>query len=340
MGEWLNPDVAKICVAAGLAAGTMLFASIPVLLSQRSENQHSGVRHVLSGLSCLGGGVFLGTCFLHLIPEAIEKMERALACSSDKTNGFPVAYALVIAGLLLVLISEQVIQKFNKGQISLGHSHGRPRNNIDAERPMETTLDESDDEDRMTTVSMHGDPGSHKPFRAFVLVFALSLHSFFEGLAIGLQQNTQDVLKLLGAIVVHKSVIALTLGTNLVSTTTLKSCGLFSAIAVFSAMAPIGILATLLLSEAPPLVSGVLQCIAAGTFVYITFFEILPHELNSESTGGSRLFKTMMLLIGIGLIVALIIAFPEDHHDDDPHCPNTTTTTTTTRPDVFFTAQS
>ncbi|XP_003744367.1 zinc transporter ZIP1-like [Galendromus occidentalis] len=338
----------------------MLFASIPALLSKRSENQRSGVRHVLSGLSCLGGGVFLATCFLHLIPEAIENMDDAIASSSIKTNGFPLAYALIIVGFLLVLISEQIIQKFNKGGLSLGHSHGPSRDNKsgapvpdygairrnaalglgfpdengDAERSAGTSLEDSDDEDRMTTVSMHGDPGSHKPFRAIVLVFALSLHSFFEGLAIGLQPSTADILQLLGAIVVHKSVISVTLGTNLVSTTTLKSCGLFSAIAVFSGMAPAGILATLLLNGAPPLVSGVLQCIAGGTFVYITFFEILPHELNSESTEGSRLFKTMMLLTGIGLIVALMIAFPED--PDQVPSPNNVSMTV---PYVFSAAQ-
>ena len=68
----------------------------------------------------------------------------------------------------------------------------------EAERSIEETREDSDDEDRMTTVSVHGDPGSHKPFRAIVLVFALSLHSFFEGLAIGLQKNTQDVVQLFG----------------------------------------------------------------------------------------------------------------------------------------------
>lgn len=108
MSGWLDPNLAKVCIAAGLACGTMLFASIPVLLSRRSDNTHSSVRHVLSGLSCLGGGVFLATCFLHLIPEAIEKMDGALAGSDVDTNGFPVSYAIIIAGFLLVLISDQV----------------------------------------------------------------------------------------------------------------------------------------------------------------------------------------------------------------------------------------
>lgn len=46
----------------------------------------------------------------------------------------------------------------------------------------------------MTTDSMHSDPGSHSAFRAVVMVFALSLHSIFEGMAIGLRGTTQQVL--------------------------------------------------------------------------------------------------------------------------------------------------
>ena len=87
----------------------------------------------------------------------------------------------------------QLVQKLSKGQVQLGHSHGPSQSHDDSE-PGEVV----DDDDRMTMISTHGDPGSHKPFRAIVFVFALSLHSFFEGLAIGLQEKTQDVVQLFG----------------------------------------------------------------------------------------------------------------------------------------------
>ncbi|OQR79436.1 zinc transporter ZIP1-like [Tropilaelaps mercedesae] len=177
---------------------------------------------------------------------------------------------------------------------------------------LNATVSDSDDEDRMTTVSMHGDPGSHSAFRAIVMVFALSLHSIFEGMAIGLQATTQQVVQLFGAIVVHKCVIAVTLGTNLVSSSTrLTHCTIFSCLAVFASMAPIGIGIAIGLDNAPEMVNGVLQCVAAGTFVYITFFEVLPHELNSKHTEGSRIFKIFMLLSGISLIIGIMILFPD-----------------------------
>lgn len=104
---WMSPAQAKACIALGLFCGTMLFATIPVLLSRRSHGRRNVVRHVLTGLSCLGGGVFLATCFLHLLPEAVEKMEAALK-AVDYDTDFPLPNAVVIGGFLLVLLLEQV----------------------------------------------------------------------------------------------------------------------------------------------------------------------------------------------------------------------------------------
>lgn len=105
--SWMSPTVAKASIALGLFCGTMLFATIPVVLSRRSHGRRTVVRHVLTGLSCLGGGVFLATCFLHLVPEAVEKMEDALKDSKIELD-FPLPYAIIIGGFLLVLLLEQV----------------------------------------------------------------------------------------------------------------------------------------------------------------------------------------------------------------------------------------
>lgn len=120
------------------------------------------------------------------------------------------------------------------------------------------------------------------------------------------------MVQLFGAIVVHKCVIAVTLATSLVSASTrLSQWTVFACLAVFAAMAPIGIGIAIGLDGTPQMVNGVLQCIAAGTFVYITFFEILPHELNSRHTEGTRALKIFMLLTGIALIIGIMIYFPD-----------------------------
>lgn len=334
---WLDPAIGKACIALGLFCATTLFAAIPIVLSQRAYHQRKGVRHVLSGLSCLGGGVFLATCFLHLLPEATRKMEDALK-EAKVESYFPIPFGVVICGFILVLISEQALLSCNTAGLH-GHSHGGGgggttsdpnglgpvpvpnygaihRGNVEASEDgpenMEGTMEDSDEEDRMTTVSTHGDPGSHTAFRSIVMVFALSLHSIFEGMAIGLADSTEMAVRLMGAIIIHKCVIAVTLATSLVSSSTkLSGWAIFACIGIFAAMAPLGIGIAIALDDASLMVNGTLQCIAAGTFVYITFFEILPHELNSKHTDGSRVFKVFMMLTGLGLIVGLMLALPD-----------------------------
>merc|ERR1712098_268059 len=45
------------------------------------------------------------------------------------------------------------------------------------------------------------------------------------------------------------------------------------------------------------IISSVLQAIAGGTFLYITFFEVLPHELN-QSGLKHRLWKVLFTILG------------------------------------------
>lgn len=54
--------------------------------------------------------------------------------------------------------------------------------------------------------------------------------------------------------------------------------------------------------EAEALIQAVLEGLAAGTFVYITFLEILPHELNSP---GQQLLKVFFILLGFSIMAAL-----------------------------------
>ena len=49
--------------------------------------------------------------------------------------------------------------------------------------------------------------------------------------------------------------------------------------------------------------TGVLQGLAGGTFLYITFFEVLPHEINVP---GNRLWKAGFVILGYAAICVLI----------------------------------
>merc|ERR1711936_390971 len=69
---------------------------------------------------------------------------------------------------------------------------------------------------------------------------------------------------------------------------------------LFSLSSPLGVGLGMAVSDLPvslpqDICNGVLQGIAGGTFLFITFFEVLPHELNVP---GKRLVKVFFVILG------------------------------------------
>lgn len=52
----------------------------------------------------------------------------------------------------------------------------------------------------------------------FILMLALSIHSIFEGLALGLSTNVASCLNMVIAICIHKAAASLSLGISLIKT--------------------------------------------------------------------------------------------------------------------------
>ncbi len=151
--------------------------------------------------------------------------------------------------------------------------------------------------------------------RVTILVIALSIHSIFEGLALGLQETSTAVWTLCIALVTHKSIIAFSVGLQLVKSFQPKILLILGNIGIFALMSPIGAAVATGFSEAEAKINGqdgkqnslgtanaVLHCIAAGTFMYITFFEIL-----AKSVSGNKhpIPKVLSIVLGFGLIALL-----------------------------------
>ena len=64
---------------------------------------------LLSVCNCLSAGIFLGICFLDLIPYVEREFRQILKISEIETN-FPVGQFIIILGVLLVLSLETVIR--------------------------------------------------------------------------------------------------------------------------------------------------------------------------------------------------------------------------------------
>lgn len=293
----------KIGALIGLLLLTLLFGFIPARVKWfRDTNGTETHRTVLSLISCFAGGVFLAACLLDIIPDYLSDINSELDAQKIETS-FPLPEFIMAAGFFMVLILERMVLNYremsraqeerapliadNRNGLGHGHSHG------------------TSPELESSGHHVHVDFQAHSPFRSFMLFLSLSLHSVFEGLAIGLQSSDTKVLEICIAILVHKSIIVFSLSVKLVQSA-VSPLWVTAYIVVFALMSPIGIAIGISVMEAQlaagALIQVVLEGLAAGTFIYITFLEILPHELNSP---GKQLLKVLFILLGFTIMAAL-----------------------------------
>merc|ERR1719290_907846 len=77
--------------------------------------------------------------------------------------------------------------------------------------------------------------------RSALVILALSIHSLFEGMAVGLEESDSGVWKLFLAIAIHGSAIAFCIGTEMV-TTGIKKQSIVLYITVLSLFSPVGVI--------------------------------------------------------------------------------------------------
>lgn len=158
---------------------------------------------------------------------------------------FPFAEAIVCLGFFAVYLFEELGHKFMSHGSAKKESEPRPpvqpENGDKVTRNGQSITMEMEDSSRSRSSSesglqreeenkghghQHGHGHSHGPIltdfdqaksvtaaiRGFLLVFALSFHSIFEGMAIGLQTTMKDVWFLFAAVTVHELAIMFCIG--------------------------------------------------------------------------------------------------------------------------------
>ena len=376
----MRVEVVKGLILVTLFVMTFLLGIIPVILmrifKRGSENLHKQLlyKRILSFLSCFAAGVFLATGVLDLLPSVRNDLGTVLKGMNIITS-FPVAEFVMMFGLFLILIVEQIVISVKEKQIMDGNASAPllpPSTKKNARAPLLPSTSSSANSHETyerrpfshsitsehSITGIHDEPldGSgcytedhgfehhrhyhhhqhedteineaedhihvlpeheHSRLRSILLIVALSLHSVFEGLAVGLQKKSEDVIGIFAALVVHKSVLSFSLGMNLVQSK-LSHGGVIRSVLLFSLTAPVGVGVGLAImglwnSNISTLLQGILTGIACGTFLYVTFFEVLPAEFNCPDV---RLLKVLFLLIGFGTVTGILFI----HHDENPTC--------------------
>ncbi|TRY76385.1 hypothetical protein TCAL_02719 [Tigriopus californicus] len=155
--------------------------------------------------------------------------------------------------------------------------------------------------------------------RNFLIVIALSIHSVFEGMAIGLQMTSPDVWKLFTAVSIHAWAILFCIGMDMIVEGTKRLHIVFN-IVILALTTPLGIVIGILVTEhvdensgIQAVVIGVLQGLAAGTLLYVSFYEVLERD-KLANAGMTGLLGFFFIFFGFSVMAglqAVVIAMEE-----------------------------
>lgn len=149
--------------------------------------------------------------------------------------------------------------------------------------------------------------------RGFVITIALSLHSVFEGIAVGLEKSVSNVWTITTAIATHKFVIIFCVSTKLSHVLANQPCLILINILILSIMTPIGTGIGIWItkntisynaSDNFLVIGAIFQAIATGILIYVLFFEIIVKE-HYCSLAISGLGKVMATIIGFCAMIIL-----------------------------------
>ncbi|KAM3721312.1 Zinc transporter ZIP3 [Dirofilaria immitis] len=322
--------------------------------SASTSAKQRNISLVLCLLTCFSGGVFFATCFLHLFPELTERLhemkeEYGFSVSYPLAEllscvGFFLLFFVEEVILLLLpgtghlhgptgaqiaegfyernhdtdhccheSINIDVVSKTclscgpkvtdedssRKGllyptnsshrtstsgqRINKGSDYGHLAEALTLAEP-EACERNCDTVKEDPPILMKSRPHAHSHgVRSITFVLAISFHSIIEGLAFGVQTDNTRIVTLFISLMVHKIIVAFSVGLQL---------GRTHAHAL----------------------GWVCLRVAVGTFIYVTFFEVLLHERDNEHP---NLLKLMFMLIGFTLIGGL--RFFDNHSHEHSH---------------------
>lgn len=168
-------------------------------------------------------------------------------------------------------------------------------------------------------ILMKSSPHAHSHgVRSITFVLALSIHSVIEGIAFGVTENASETTALFLSLLVHKLIVSFSVGLQLARTHAHQLQWVVASVFTLALMSPLGAVVGMVVqstaanSFSKDVAITILQGLAVGTFLYVTFFEVLLHERDNEHP---NLLKLLVMLVGFSLIGLLRLIDNHDHSD-------------------------
>ncbi|KHN83968.1 Zinc transporter ZIP3 [Toxocara canis] len=304
---------------------TMLagFAPLKVLTVVASSGQPSRkVACTLSLLSCFAGGVFLATCFLDVIPH-VNANFHMFNTNSSLNTAYPLPELLFCVGFFAVyLLEELCVRLFAHDP----HSSNSPKSVLKGEQQRINGVESDSDGDsklqsktrrddiesitygqlrRMSSIAESLSKTGPGALQSITFAIAMSFHSILEGLALGVQDSKAAMTTLFISLMLHKGIEAFSVGLQISKSNSQRVKVAAITILVYSLMTPIGSLIGICIQNSNMevvLKEGLitlLEALAVGTFIYVTFFEVLGAERANEF---SNVVQLLAIIAGFTII--------------------------------------
>ncbi|KAM3718541.1 Zinc transporter ZIP1 [Dirofilaria immitis] len=281
--------LAKIVMLITMGIFALLFGLLPTKIYKyvkvqqiiKSSKEKLAIRF-LSILSCFSGGVFLGVCLLDLLPTANKAFDQIKQQNGMETN-YPYMEVLIGCGFFIIYLIE-VLSIYICGQ---NHIH-YGTNSMEKKDRNGQQNENNDNQMKKKQINVSAEELDisikDNYVKSLSLVAAIAVHSCLEGFTFGIQYTMFSVTTLFLGIIVHKSLIAFSIGMNLIKAHPNKIYFVILLIIFVALMSPVGGLIGIALKDAKideqsqNAVTAIASSLANGTFIYITFFEILFPE--------------------------------------------------------------
>jgi len=299
-------QAAKYISMGILLISTLIMSLIGICLQRFVLHRYGSflsiTQRIVSGLT---SGIFLGTLLMFVLPNCVDLVRRSLS-HDHVLQHFDLGYALVGLGFFLICLFKELTQLYEKYSAN-------KRSKIEKEHLISLSAiptKQSQSQQQLTDGESCSTCGQHE--RMIILVFALGVHYFFNGVLVGGQTGDATTLWLiLGAICFHMSLVAFSVTLRLLVDNQ-DYVRVFIAMLIWSIMGPLGVLFSLIVTSDTSefnLINGILQCISAGTFLYITFIDMLHSDLVK-----SKLYPFVSFcLVFIGFSIIVIASIWHEH---------------------------
>lgn len=289
----LTVDEAKILAMVVLGGGSFLIGMLPAMINRRYQARYP---LLFTFMLCFGAGVLIATSIVHILTEVQESLPGS-------------GSVYFCGGFFLMYVVDVVFHVFFDD--SPGHSHSASRQTNGSYGTVE-----SERESLLAPAAADGagEIANNSSTGKFGLLFALSLHSFLEGSAIGVQDTSAKVLLLITAVACHKYVVGFSLGIEVCSGHSNRRSmlrTLLISMLIFSLGSMFGIALGMALVDFKELWSSatvpILQAVAGGTLLYITLSEVLPREKSKFHQRSKWAIVLQFLACLLGFILMTIL---------------------------------